>query len=147
MNTKDVLLIILPVMIGILSSYLTYFFTMRSNREQAILKFKEEKYTNLLLLLQGFIGQTVSMETKRKFFEEQYKSWLYSSDDVVEAINNMVGLIIEERGRKPDPKRGVEVVGNIVLAMRKDLLVKTRLRADDFRYTDVYPEKSLDRAP
>jgi hypothetical protein len=82
------------------------------------------------------------METKRKFFEEQYKSWLYSSDGVVEAINNMIRLIIEERGKDPDPKKGAEIVGNIVLAMRKDLLGKTRLKANDFRYTDVYSEKS-----
>jgi hypothetical protein len=54
----------------------------------------------------------------------------------------MIRLIIEERGQDPDTKRGVEVVGNIVLAMRKDLSGKTRLKADDFRYTDVYPEKS-----
>jgi hypothetical protein len=42
MNAKDILLILLPVIVGVVSSYLTYFFTMRSNREQAILKFKEE---------------------------------------------------------------------------------------------------------
>lgn len=47
------------------------------------MRFKEEKYSNLLILLQGFVGETTSGETKKKFFEEQYKSWLYSSDNVV----------------------------------------------------------------
>jgi hypothetical protein len=105
-----------------------------------MLKFKEEKYSNLLILLQGFVGSTVSPEKKKKFFEEQYKSWLYSSDGVVIAINKMVELIISEDGREPDKQHGREVVGNIVLEMRKDMLGKTNLSHKDFRYTSVVPD-------
>ena len=102
-----------------------------------MMKFKEEKYSNLIIALQGFIGSTVSPETKVKFFEEQYKSWLYSSDEVVEVINELIRLLIEERGKSPDPVRGRQVIGNIILEMRKDLLGKTKLTNRDFRYTDV----------
>ena len=101
------------------------------------MKFKEEKYSNLLILLQGFVGKMTSGETKRKFFEEQYKSWLYCSDSVVKAINEMVQLVINSRGKEPDPEKGKKTVGNIVLEMRKDLLGKTELTTNDFRYTDV----------
>ncbi|MHA1743581.1 MAG: hypothetical protein ACTSV6_04945 [Candidatus Heimdallarchaeota archaeon] len=124
-------------MAGLIGSYLTYYFTLKSKKKESILKFKEEKYTNLLILLQGFVGKTVSAETKKKFFEEQYKSWLYSSDEVVKAINNMVRLVIESRGEEPDQQAGRKAVGNIVLAMRKDLLGKTELNFNDFIYTDV----------
>jgi len=48
-----------------------------------MIKFKEEKYSNLIIALKGFVGSTVSPDTKIKFFEEQYKSWLYSSDEMV----------------------------------------------------------------
>ncbi len=139
MSSKDVLLLILPVLTAIVGSYLTYYFTNKSKRNEAILKFKEEKYGNMLVLLKGFVGNTASAEPKRKFFEEQYRSWLYCSDDVVEAINNMVELVIQSRGSTPNPEKGREVVGNIVVAMRKDLLGSTRLKASDFRYTDVLP--------
>jgi len=128
---------ILPILTAIASSYLTYFFASRSKREESILKYKEEKYANLLVLLQGFVGSTATSETKRKFFEEQYRSWIYSSDEVVKAINEMVKLVIDSKGKEPDPELGRKVVGNIVLAMRKDLNGKTNLNYTDFRYTDV----------
>ncbi len=100
-------------------------------------KFKEEKYSNLLILLQGFIGVTTSSEKKRKFFEEQYKAWLYSSDGVVKAINEMVELIKNSKGNQPDIQHGKIAIGNIVLEMRKDMLGKTKLSSRDFEYTDV----------
>lgn len=137
MERKDLLIIVLPILTGILSSYLTYYFAIKSKKQEVILKFKEEKYTNLIVCIQGFLGSTVSSETKKRFFEEQYKSWLYSSDGVVLSINKLVKLLIDEKGKKPDPSKGREVVGNIILQMRKDLLGKTKLTHHEFRYTDV----------
>lgn len=137
MDTKTTLLIIIPIITAIVSSYLTYYFAIKSKRSEAILKFKEEKYSNLLILLQGFVGRTTSGETKRKFFEEQYKSWLYCSDEVIMLINEMVKLVIDARGKNPEPEKGKKIVGNIVIEMRKDLLGKTKLTHNDFQYTDV----------
>jgi len=137
MDIKTILLILIPIITAILGSYLTYYFAIKSKKSEAILKFKEEKYSNLLILLQGFVGKTTSGETKRKFFEEQYKSWLYSSDGVVKAINEMVQLVISSRGKEPDPEKGKRAIGNIVLEMRKDLSGKTNLKSEDFKYTDV----------
>jgi len=74
LEIKDILIVLLPIISGIGGSYLTYYFTGKSRRDEAILKFKEEKYTTLLVLLQGFMGRTATGETKRKFFEEQYRS-------------------------------------------------------------------------
>ncbi|MFA5084195.1 MAG: hypothetical protein WC475_02330 [Candidatus Paceibacterota bacterium] len=137
MDIKTILLILIPIITAVLGSYLTYYFTIKSKKSEAILKFKEEKYSNLLILLQGFIGRTTSGETKKKFFEEQYKSWLYCSDGVVKAINEMVQLVIDSRGKEPEHGKGKKAIGNIVFEMRKDLLGKTELTADNFGYTDV----------
>jgi len=137
MDIKLILLILIPLITAILSSYLTYYFTIRSKKTEAIQKFKDEKYSNLLILLQGFVGSTTSAETKKNFFEEQYKSWLYCSDGVARAINYMVQLVIEYEGKNPDPRKSKKAVGNIVLEMRKDLLGNTKLTYEDFRYTDV----------
>jgi len=137
MEIKDILLILFPIISGIISSYFTYFFTSKSKHSEAILKSKEEKYNNLLVLLQGFIGITASGDLKREFLEELYKSWLYASDDVVKAINKMIQLIIDSHGKPPDRNIGREAVGAIVLDMRKDLLRKTKLSFEDFGYFDV----------
>jgi hypothetical protein len=122
---------------AIIGGFISYYFSSKSKKLEAILKFREEKYSNLLILLQGFVGSTTSFETKKKFFEEQYKSWIYGSDEVVIAINNLVELVIKSRGEAPNAEEGRKAVGNIVLAMRKDLLGKTALSFKDFRYTDV----------
>lgn len=137
MTQKDLLLIFLPIATAILSSYLTYLFAMKSKKTEAMIKFKEEKYSNLVVALQGFIGTTVSADTKRKFFEEQYKSWLYSSDSVVKSINELTQLLIQEKGQAPNPEKGRKIIGSIILEMRKDLIGKTGLTYMDFRYTDV----------
>lgn len=141
MDIKTVLLILIPVITSIISSYLTYYFTSRSKKSEAILKFKEEKYSNLLILLQGFVGETTSGETKKRFFEENYKSWLYSSDNVVKAINEMVQLVIDLKGNRPKSDIGLKAVGKIVLEMRKDLLGKTKLTSNEFRYIDIIDRK------
>jgi len=86
MEAKDILVIVCPLLGIAISASLAYYFTIKSNKRESILKFKEEKYSNLLIALQGFVGTTTSPERKRKFFEEQYKSWLYSSDGVVIAM-------------------------------------------------------------
>jgi len=90
--------------------YLTYYFTIKSKKNEAILKFKEEKYSNLLILLRGFLGRTTSGETKRRFFEEQYKSWLYCSDRVVKAINKMLQFVIDSRDKEPEKDKKLLVI-------------------------------------
>jgi hypothetical protein len=124
-----------------LGALLTYLFTTRSKREESIARFKEEKYAKLLVKLQGFVGSTTSAQLKKEFFEEQYQSWLYASDDVVVALNAMVHLVIEGKGSQPDPVAGRKAVGNIVLAMRRDLLHKTNLDYMAFQYIDVVKDK------
>ena len=137
MTNKDILLIVFPFLSAIISSWLTYYFAIRSKRDEAILKFKEEKYANLLLLMQGFVGNTISGDLKREFFKELYKSWLYASDEVIKSINAAIQFLISLRGKAPDSDQGIKLVGNIVLEMRKDLYGKTSLDWKDFRYIDV----------
>jgi hypothetical protein len=137
MKTNDILLLILPFVSGVISAWVTYYFTFEAKKNEAALKFKEEKYSNLLVLLKGFVGETASSELKKEFFDEQYRSWLYSSDEVVRAINNLTDLLIRGRGEKPNKDVGQKIIGQIILLMRKDLLGKTNLTYEDFHYTDV----------
>ena len=129
--------ILFSIIAAILSSYLTYYFSKKSKKNEAILKFKEEKYSNLLIHLQGFIGNTASGETKKKFIEEQYKSWLYCSDTVVTAINAMLDTVPGPGREETKPIEDRNTVGDIVIEMRKDLLGKTKLSANDFRYVNI----------
>jgi hypothetical protein len=128
---------IVSVISAVIVAYFTALFTSRSKRDEGIVRFKEEKYAKLLIKLQGFVGTTASADLKREFFEEQYQSWLYASDNVVLALNALVNLVIDARGSEPDPQAGRRAVGNVVFAMRSDLLGRTSLNHSAFRYTDV----------
>jgi hypothetical protein len=132
---------LVPVVSAAVGAFLGYLFTTRARRDESIARFKEEKYAKLLVKLQGFIGVTTSAQMKRDFFEEQYQSWLYASDEVVETLNRMVRLVIDSKGQEPDHEAGRRVVGEIVLAMRRDLLRKTKLTHEAFQYTDVNEAK------
>lgn len=135
MNVKEALLIILPIVSAIISSFLTYYFAIKAKKQEDIRKYKEEKYSNLIVLLQAFVGNTANANGKKDFFIENYKSWLYCSDAVTLAINNMIELV---KGRKIiDPQEGKKAVGKIILEMRKDLNGKTKLTENDFQYIDV----------
>lgn len=133
---NDSVLIIFPFISGVVSAWVTYLFTSKSIKNQAVLKFKEERYSNLLVLLKGFVGKSASASLKKKFIDEQYKSWLYCSDDVVRAMNNMTRSISLENKSKKRYKEN-ELIGKIIISMRKDLIGKTNLKYTDFPYTDI----------
>ncbi|HXY78027.1 MAG TPA: hypothetical protein VEH47_04395 [Candidatus Acidoferrales bacterium] len=134
---KEWLVALVPLLMGAVGAFLGYLLSLRAKRYESIARFKEEKYARLLVKLQGFAGATTSATLKKEFFEEQYQSWLYASDEVIEALNAMVRLVIESRGTPPDRAAGQKAVGNIVLAMRRDLLRRTKLDYTAFRYIDV----------
>ena len=138
---KEWLIALVPLASAALGASFAFLFTSRARRDESILRFKEEKYAKLLVKLQGFVGITSSGQLKREFFEEQYQSWLYASDEVVQSVNALVSLVIEGKGSLPDPEAGRRAVGEVVLAMRRDLLRKTHLDYTAFRYTDVHDEK------
>ena len=127
----------LPIVTALIGAYITYYFTNRSKREESMVRFKEEKYAKLLIKLQGFLEGSNSSQVKKEFFEEQYQSWLYCSDEVVIAMNELIELMKINHGQAPAPQDGRKAIGNIVLAMRKDLLGKTKLDYLAFQYTQV----------
>ncbi|WP_462155468.1 hypothetical protein [Pseudoalteromonas piscicida] len=138
-HITEILKTLVPVFTLILGSALTYHYAVKSKRGESALRHKEEQYAKLLVKLQGFVGQTANSKTKKEFFEEQYKAWLYCSDEVIDAINHMVSLV--RNGGAPDPDEGRKAVGIIVVAMRKDLYGETKLEYDAFEYIDVIDKK------
>ncbi len=51
-----------------IGGFISYYFASKSKKLEAVIKFREEKYSNLLVLLQGFVGTTTSYETKKRNF-------------------------------------------------------------------------------
>jgi len=69
MNIANTTQILIPILAAIASSYLTFYFTNRSKKEESIIRFKKEKYAKLLIKMQGFVGKTASGKSKREFLK------------------------------------------------------------------------------
>lgn len=134
--------LITALIVSLILARVTYYSTIEGQKHEAMMKFREDKYSNLLVYLQGFMTNNDSAEVRKKFFEEQYKSWLYCSDDVVRAVNDFENLLnpqmVHSKGFQTKAKIAV---ANIVLAMRRDLLEKTNLKSTDFEYKQYNPLK------
>jgi hypothetical protein len=136
---NNLITIILSALVG---SGITYWFGVRHLRTETEIKVKVEKYNNLIKYLRGFIGVSASGELKKQFFQEWEASWLYCSDNVFNAVRRMIeyaqnkGTI--KRGNETEDEVGKEMLGGIILAMRKDLLRKrTKLSNKDFIFWDI----------
>jgi len=132
---NNLITIILSALVG---SGITYLFGIRHLRTETEIKVKVEKYNNLIKYLRGFIGVDASGELKKQFFQEWEASWLYCSDDVFRAIRRMIEYVKNKERNNIKDETGVVIVGEIILAMRKDLLQKrTKLTNKDFIFWDV----------
>jgi hypothetical protein len=136
-----ILTILLPLLAGVVSSYLTYYFTLKSKRIEAIAAYKEKSYERLLLKAQGFFGESGSPEAQKEFLDEMYKSWIYCSDEVVVAANDLLMLMTMPGDKRSHDRYGHETFGNFVVAIRKDLLGKTSLDYSKFKFFRI---KNLD---
>jgi hypothetical protein len=90
---KEWVIAFVPILSAAIGALFVYLFSSAQKRDESIARFKEEKYAKLLVRLQGFVGSTTSARLKKEFFEEQYQSWLYASDEVIESLNTMVRLV------------------------------------------------------
>ncbi len=135
---------LLPIIFSaLIGSGLTYWFGIRQLRTETEIKFKVEKYNNLIKYLRGFVGTGASGELKKQFFQEWETSWLYCSDEVFDAVRRMIEFA-RAKGKSnaqtgATDEKGREILGEIIIAMRKDLLrKKTHLSSKDFLFWDVY---------
>ncbi|HEX3912863.1 MAG TPA: hypothetical protein VHW71_05100 [Steroidobacteraceae bacterium] len=62
---KEWLVALVPLISAALGAFLAFLFTSRTKRDESILRFKEEKYTKMLIKLQGFLEGTISTQMKR----------------------------------------------------------------------------------
>lgn len=122
--------ILFPIISALLASYLTYYWSKKSRIDEAILRYKEEKYGNLLVSIQGFVIGAVSLDKKQLFLDERSRASLYCSDEVSTALNELLHLAFRD-----NLKEEADIAyGKIVIAMRKDLGHKTNLNPEQFQF-------------
>lgn len=102
----------------------------------------EKRYLKLIDNLRGFYSSSNDVSKKDEFLALYRECWLYSSDDVVKAMNSFIESISDGTEQSEEDKR--LRLGNCILEMRKDLNrrqylrgKKTRLTADEFQHIET----------
>jgi len=132
----NILNMVLSLVLGGLGgALLTHYLNVRRERTAIMFAEKRRNYETLLESIKGFWAGTP--EEQEKFIFESNRSWLYASDEVVKQSLQFLDRCIHyssKGGLNLFPKKEAdEVIGSIILAMRKDLgFKKTELSASDF---------------
>jgi len=132
-----------PIVVAIVAAVSGYFirdFDKRKEREAEEYRRKEERYVNLINSLRGFtVGRNRYLQ--EKFVSELNLAWLYCPDDVIKkayALLSLGEIEYASDGRVPTNEEKEKAIGELFLALRRDLfsrkLVKeTTLSATDFK--------------
>lgn len=98
---------------------------------------KEQRYRELLRTLRGFYTEGQDRELKQAFLDQINECWLYCPDDVIRKAYTFLSTVRTGAGSTDELK--AMSCGELVLAVRKDLLSrtpvrKTELSAHDFQH-------------
>jgi Pyruvate/2-oxoacid:ferredoxin oxidoreductase delta subunit len=98
---------------------------------------KEANYKALLEALKGFYVETANREQKEAFLDQLKLCWLYCPDEVIRKAYAFLATVYTD-ARTTDAEKEL-ALGELVLAVRKDLLSRktvreTSLTAADFKH-------------
>jgi len=109
----------------------------RSKRIYEEYKRKEDKYSGLIRSLRGFYVNSLDKELRTEFLAQLNLCWMYCPDEVINKAYNFLLLVHTEQKHSDEEKE--KAVGELMLAIRRDLLSrkplrKTGLKPEDFKH-------------
>lgn len=136
-ETINILIPVIVAVIAFVSAVVTWYLNERSKRIYEEYKRKEEKYSELIRSLRGFCVDSFSKEQITEFLNQLNLCWMYCPDDVIHKAYNFLSMV--HINQKHSDKEKEKAVGELILAIRKDLvsrkpLEKTNLKPEDFRH-------------
>ena len=134
---------VLAVVLGLWLSAWTWYITEQNKLLADEYKRKEERYIHLLDALRGFYTGSEDKQKNIEFLKQVDLCWLYCPDDVIRKAYGFIELMKPEvkasyNNNNELQRKQKEAVGELVLAIRKDLLEKTpvektTLKQEDFQ--------------
>lgn len=135
---EKVIQFIMPFITGGVIGYLVkYFLDFYYTKKAEELNKRRAIYEKLTQTLGIFIsGRQSTNEIKNEFLETYSNSWLWASDDVVNAIGYFLDdLIALRKGEEIEQEELKKKYSECLIAMRRDLgFPKTELEADDYKF-------------
>ncbi|MBI5215600.1 MAG: hypothetical protein HY960_07580 [Ignavibacteriae bacterium] len=129
MNWEIIIPIIIGLFGGVIGYMAKYVLDKRSESETRIYMDKREHYRNLLLCIKSLSEQKT--ENIELFYYEYSFLWLHASDDVIRSANELLSII---KSSKVPLVIGQDILGKLLVSMRQDLGLKSKLESSDFIY-------------
>ena len=122
---------LLAVVVPLVGAIVVWCLNECAKRRWEKYKRKEERYLTLLKSLRGFYVNSQNRDQKEDFIQELRLAWLYCPDEVIKAGNAFLETVATNANSLDETKEGALAV--FVLALRRDLNVKTKLAVGDHR--------------
>lgn len=106
--------------------FVTWCLNERSKRIYEEYKRKEGKYSELVRSLKGFYVDSFSKELRSEFLNQLNLCWMYCPDEVI--LKAYKFLLLVHTDQKHSDQEKEKAVGELMLAIRKDLISKKPLR-------------------
>jgi hypothetical protein len=127
----DPIISLIATLLTLLVSFTIWSLSERSKRIESKLKIKEERYMKLISSIQGFGDGTLDVQRANEFPNELNLAWIYCSDDVIKKCIVFIDILsIKENRKQADVN---SAIGDILLSIRKDLEIETKLKKEDVR--------------
>lgn len=108
-----------------------WYLNERSKRRHEEYKRKEERYLGLIRSISGFYVDSFSRELRTEFLNQRDICWMYCPDDIIRKANNFLSMVHTDQKHSDEEKE--KSVQELILAIRKDLVRKTKLKLGDFK--------------
>ena len=136
-ETVNILIPVIGAVIAFVSAVVTWYLNERSKRIYEEYRRKEEKYSELIRSLRGFYVDSFNKEQITEFLNQLNLCWIYCPDEVIHKAYNFLSKVHTNQKYSNEEKE--KAVGELMLAIRKDLisrkpLKKTNLKPEDFRH-------------
>jgi hypothetical protein len=115
--------------------YKTNLKILEQTKKDELLNKRIGHYTDLLNNIEGFYIPENEV-LKGEFFKNFRVAWLYSDDNVIQAINNFLESVNKDNGTTTQEKR-IELFKKIQFEMRKDIIALKPLEYTNLTAKDV----------
>jgi len=133
-GTINMLIPVIGAVIAFVSGLVTWYLNERSKRIYEEYKRKEEKYSGLIRSLRGFYVDSFNKELRTEFLNQLNLCWMYCPDEVIRKAYNFLLLVHTDQKHSDEEKE--KAVGELMLAIRKDLISRKPLGKTNFKPED-----------
>jgi len=136
-ETISVLIPVIGAVIVFVSGLVMWYLNERSKRIYEEYTRKEEKYSGLIRSLKGFYVTSFDKNLRNEFLNQLNLCWIYCPDEIIHKSYNF--LLMVHTDQQHSDKEKEKAVGELIVAIRKDLISRkplreTNLRPEDFRH-------------